>query len=89
MSCGAGHRHGLDPVLLWLWYRPAAVVLIRPLAWELTYASPAAIKAKKKAKKSPNKKKKINLFHSFIKWQECVSFCFVLRRTHYCGFFKS
>ena len=23
-----------DPVLLWLWCRPAAVTLIRPLAWE-------------------------------------------------------
>ena len=24
MSCGMGHRHGLDMVLLWLWYRSAA-----------------------------------------------------------------
>ena len=24
-----------DPTLLWLWLKPAAVVLIRPLAWEL------------------------------------------------------
>ena len=23
-----------DPALLWLWYRPVAVALIRPLAWE-------------------------------------------------------
>ena len=28
MSCGVGHRHGLDPVLLCLWGRPAAVALI-------------------------------------------------------------
>ena len=27
-----------DPVLLWLWCRPAAVALIRPLAWEPPYA---------------------------------------------------
>ena len=24
-----------DPQLLWLWCRPAAVALIRPLAWKL------------------------------------------------------
>ena len=28
----------LDPVLLWLWYRPAATVPIQPLAWEPPYA---------------------------------------------------
>ena len=27
-----------DPVLLWLWGRPAAAALIRPLAWELPHA---------------------------------------------------
>ena len=51
MSCGVGHRHGSDPVLLWLWYRPAAVAPIRPLAWESPYASGAALKSKKKKKK--------------------------------------
>ena len=35
VSCGVGRRLGLDPALLWLWCRPAAVVLVRPLAWEL------------------------------------------------------
>ena len=24
VDCGVGHRHGSDPVLLWLWRRPAA-----------------------------------------------------------------
>ena len=38
MSCGVGHRGGLDPMLLWLWCRPEATALIRPLAWELPYA---------------------------------------------------
>ena len=38
MSCDVGHRQGLDPVLLWLWRRPAATVPNRPLAWELPYA---------------------------------------------------
>ena len=28
MSCGIGHRRGLDPMLLWLWHRPAAVTVI-------------------------------------------------------------
>ena len=48
MSCGAGHRHGSDPGLLWLWYRLAAVALIPPLAWEPAYAMAAALKKKGK-----------------------------------------
>ena len=42
-----GHRCGLDPVLLWLWRRAAAVTLIQPLAWELPYAAGVALKRKK------------------------------------------
>ena len=38
ISCGVGRRHGLDPALLWLWCRLAAVAPIQPLAWELPYA---------------------------------------------------
>ena len=53
MSCGIGHRHGLDPTLLWLWRRPAATTLIRPLAWEPPYAAGAAQEmAKKKERDS-------------------------------------
>ena len=33
MSCSVAHRCGSDLVLLWLWYRQAAVALILPLAW--------------------------------------------------------
>ena len=51
VSCGVGHRHSTDPVLLWLWCRPAVVALIRPLAWELPYALGAALKQGKKKKK--------------------------------------
>ena len=51
MSCGVGRRCGLDPTLLWLWYRPAAVASIRPLAWELPYVTGAALKSKKKKKR--------------------------------------
>ena len=35
MSCGVGHRHGSDQVLLWLWHRAAATAPIGPLAWNL------------------------------------------------------
>ena len=52
MSCGIGHRWGSDPTLLWLWYRPAAVVPIGPLDWELPYAAGAALFRKKKKEKS-------------------------------------
>ena len=32
-----------DPVLLWLWCRPAATAPIRPLAWESPYAAGVAL----------------------------------------------
>ena len=48
MSSGVGHRHGSNPVLLWLWCRPAAVALIQPLAWGLLCAVGVVLKRKKK-----------------------------------------
>ena len=51
VSCGVGRRHGLNPVLLWLWYRLAATALIGPVAWQPPYAEGAALKRKKKKKK--------------------------------------
>ena len=50
MSCVAGHGHGLDPELLWLWCRAAATALIQPLAPELPYAACATLKRQKKKK---------------------------------------
>ena len=50
MSCGVGHRCGLDPPLLWLWCRLAGTALIRPLSWEPPYAVGAALKSKNKIK---------------------------------------
>ena len=50
MSCGVGHRCGLDLALLWLWHRPVASALIRPPAWELPYATGVALKIKGKKK---------------------------------------
>ena len=51
MSCGVGHRCGLDPTLLCLWCRPAAVTLIRPLVWESPNATGLALKNKTKTEK--------------------------------------
>ena len=54
-----GYRCGLDPALLWLWHRPVAAALIRPLTWEPPYAAGAAQeKAKRQKKKKKEKKKK-------------------------------
>ena len=44
MSCGVGHKCGLDPALLCLWRRTVATALIRPLAWEPPYAVGVALK---------------------------------------------
>ena len=41
-----------------LWYRPAAVALIRPLAWELLYAVGASLKCKKTKTKTKTKQNK-------------------------------
>ena len=42
VSYGVGCRHDLAPMLLWLWWRPAATALIQPLAREPPYAMSAA-----------------------------------------------
>ena len=51
VCCDIGRRCGSDPMLLWLWYRPAATAPIGSLAWESPYAADAALKSKKKKKK--------------------------------------
>ena len=50
MSCGVGRRRGSDPASLWLWHRPAATALIRPLDWEPPYAAGVAQENGKKTK---------------------------------------
>ena len=50
VSCGVGHIHGSDPILLPLWLWLAAAALIRPLAYEYPYVKSVAQKAKKKKK---------------------------------------
>ena len=59
VSCGVGCRRGLDPTLLWLWHRPVATALIRPLAWEPPCATG---KAQEMAKRQRKKKKKRTVF---------------------------
>ena len=61
LSCGVGHRHSLDLVLLWLWRRLAAkaMALIRPLAWEPPHAAGAAQEI---AKRQKNKTKQNFVF---------------------------
>ena len=44
-------------MLPWLWRRPAAVALIRPLAWEPPYATGMDLKGQKAKKKKKEKKK--------------------------------
>ena len=56
MSCGVGCRLGSDPMLLWLWGRPAAVAPILPLAWEPPYPTGVALK---KTEQNKTKKQKI------------------------------
>ena len=57
MSCGVGHRHGSDPLMLWLWCRAAAVALILPLAWELPYSADAALERQTNKQTKQNKQK--------------------------------
>ena len=49
-SCGVGHRCGSDPMLLWLWPRPAATVPIWPLAqnFHMPWCDPEKEKKKRK-----------------------------------------
>ena len=59
MSCGAGQRLSWDLAMLWLWCRPEAVALTRPLAWEPPYATGAALKRTKRP--PPQKKRRISV----------------------------
>ena len=53
-----GLRLSLDPMLLWLWCRPAAATPIQPLAWTLPYAMGIIIlKSKKQNKQKTHTKK--------------------------------
>ena len=68
MNCGVGGRCSLDPILLWLWCRPAATAPICPLAWELPYAMGAALGGKKKKKKRQKIENKAALKNKIWVW---------------------
>ena len=61
VSCGIGRRHGSDPVLLWLWYRPAVTAPIEPLAWESPCATGAALERQKDKKKKKKERERERL----------------------------
>ena len=87
MSCGVGGRCSLDPALLWLWHRPVATAPIRPLAWELPYATVMALKSKKKKKKK-KKRKKVGLISSNMK-NTIEPKCFPQRVLHFHYYYYS
>ena len=57
VSCDVGRRCSSDLELLWLWHRPAATALIRPLAWDL-HMRRMQLRKRQKDKKGKKKKKK-------------------------------
>ena len=77
--CGISRRQGSDPVLLWLWSRPATVALIWPLAWEPPCAKGVALERQKdqRAKKKKKKKKEgifrwtISMWTQVLKMRTC------------------
>ena len=54
MSRGVRCRYSSDPMLLWVWRRPAATAAIRPLPWEPPYAAGVALEMAKRQKKKKN-----------------------------------
>ena len=89
VSCGVGLRHGLDPKLLWLWCRLAAVALIGALAWELPCAVGAALKKKKREREKKDEEKVEGkgeewapgqMGRKYQQWQHCgiISLLFLL-----------
>ena len=67
MSCGVVSTRDLDPTLLRLWRRLAATAPIRPLAWELPYASGVALKQNKTNKQKKCMEYRTVSDHSVIK----------------------
>ena len=61
VNCGVGSRHGLDPMLLWLWCRMAAAAPTGPLAWVPPYTAGVALEKAKRQKRQKKKKEHENL----------------------------
>ena len=67
----AGPTPGLDQwakelALLWLWCRPAATAVIRPLVWEPPYAAGVALKRQNTKQKQKQKKERIGIISFFF-----------------------
>ena len=81
IQADAGCRRGSDPVVLWLWCRPAAAALIRPLARELSYAACMALKRKRETvrlifcRQFPRKREGMRQETGFIKVCEHSCWC--------------
>ena len=69
LECGVGRRGESDPVLLWLWRRPAATARIRLLAWEPPYAAGVARKKQTNKQKRPKKQKRKEILLSLSQKQ--------------------
>ena len=69
MSCGVGCIRSSDLVLLW--HRLAAVIPIRPLAWEPPYDTGVALKRKKK-RMFLMKQQKLLILLNFSKLLNCI-----------------
>ena len=64
-----------DPVLLWLWYMPAAIAPIQPLAWEPPHAMDADLKKEPKNKIKLGKKKVVmGKLDSYMEKNEIITF---------------
>ena len=71
--------------MLWLWHRPAATAVIRPLAWEPPCATSLALKRQKRQKKKKKKRKKKKILH--LKKQP-VPRCQLFTQNSYSNFIK-
>ena len=82
MSCGVGHRRGLDLTLLWFWCRLAATAPIQPLAWEPPYAAGAALKRQKTREKERKKELRLFVVFSAVSPQmHCVGHSLVVQQV--------
>ena len=76
-------RLGSDLAWLWLWYRPAAVTLIWPVAWESPYAMGVALKRILKKRKKENKNKSMLHFWMLLYLCSHHSYCLVPLLTRF------
>ena len=71
----------MDPVLLWLWRRPAVAAPIGPLAWEFPYAAGTAIKKKKRKEKKRNEEQWLPGVGDGVRMEESEAICSVRDQT--------